>query len=148
MAARARECALTAPAIVPTVGATYTAAPCDAGGKGVALCGSTSRLWLAPERLPEPVEPHRRGWWHARCVRCDAPFLWRPDPAAAEREEVWTVALRGSDLDLLDALAAGRDAASPDAFGPLGHRANVVRDALAAGLRALAADGGRGARRG
>lgn len=57
----------------PTKGGTYTSDPCDATGKGVDRCGSTLRVWLAPEGLPD-----RPGWWHARCVRCDARFLWRP----------------------------------------------------------------------
>jgi len=115
----------------PTVGGTYEAAPCDALGKGVEKCGSTLRLWLRPEGLPD-----RPGWWHVRCVRCDAPFLWRPSSPPAE--ETWSVILRGEDLARLEELARARTEASPDAFGPMGHRPNVVAEALTLGLRELA----------
>jgi hypothetical protein len=57
----------------PTVGGLYESYACDANGKGVAACGSNLRIWIRPEGLPD-----RPGWWHVRCVRCDAPFLWRP----------------------------------------------------------------------
>jgi hypothetical protein len=149
----------------PTKGGTYEAAPCDALGKGVAACGSTLRIWMAPEGFPD-----RPGWWHARCVRCDAPFLWRPDPwcgcgrnadpgeercpecrgrvrrpaattephDSGRQSETWTVTITGADLDALDTIATLRNRRHPDAFGVLGHRPNVVRDAVSAGLRELA----------
>ena len=115
----------------PTTGGTYEDAPCDANGKGVATCGSMLRIWLRPEGLPA-----RPGWWHARCVRCDAPFLWRPSTPPAE--ETWSVLLRGEDLQLLEELARARNAASPDAFGPMEHRPTIIADAVALGLRELA----------
>lgn len=64
---------------VPT--GAYAAAPCDALGRGVAACGATTRVLLAPERLSGEVPAARRGWWHAGCPRCGARFLWRPSTA-------------------------------------------------------------------
>lgn len=56
----------------PEKGGLYKAANgCD--------CGSDLRIWLRPADLPRVS-----GAWHARCVRCDAPFYWLPATTTME----------------------------------------------------------------
>lgn len=59
-------------------------------------------------------------------------------PITPPAEETWSVLLRGEDLQLLEELARARNTASPDAFGPMEHRPNIIADAVALGLRELA----------
>jgi hypothetical protein len=50
----------------PATGAYFTAAPCIAGGHGLAGCGGRLRRLIAPvDGLASPV-------WHGECVRCKA----------------------------------------------------------------------------
>lgn len=76
----------------------------------------------------------------SRHVALGAEAVSAPPTSPPRASETWTVTLSGELLDVLDALAEARNRASPDAFGALGHRANVVRDALLVGLRAMAGE--------
>jgi hypothetical protein len=134
------------PALLAYEDATVAALDAARGLLGAVDPEGRTLAALPAPTTAEPSPPPQAPDATAKRIAALAPTApWHPPPrtspeAGSRRApEAWSLTLSGELLDVLDALAAERDRGSPDLFGALGHRPGLVAEAVALGLRQLAA---------